>query len=37
MIVYRASDGSTWVRPKDVFFQMVEVNGELVPRFAPIS
>ena len=37
MIVYRASDESTWVRPKDVFFEMIEVDGELVPRFAPIS
>jgi hypothetical protein len=37
MVVYRADDGSIWTRPKDVFFQLVGVDGELVPRFAPVS
>ena len=37
MVVYRAADGSIWTRPKDVFFQLVDVDGELVPRFAPVS
>ncbi|TFW28380.1 DUF1653 domain-containing protein [Massilia horti] len=37
MIVYRAADGSVWVRPKAVFFEQVEVDGKLVPRFAPLS
>ena len=37
MMVYRASDGSLWVRPKSVFFELVEVNGQRVPRFAPVS
>ena len=37
MIVYRAADGSIWTRPKDVFFQLVDVDGEMVPRFAPVS
>jgi hypothetical protein len=37
MVVYRAADGSVWIRPKDVFFQLVEVDGTLVPRFAPVS
>jgi hypothetical protein len=36
MVVYRAADGSIWTRPKDVFFQLVEVDGQLVPRFAPV-
>jgi hypothetical protein len=36
MVVYRAADGSIWTRPKDVFFQLVDVDGELVPRFAPV-
>ena len=36
MIVYRAADGSIWTRPKDVFFQLVEVDGKLVPRFVPV-
>jgi hypothetical protein len=35
MVVYRAADGSIWTRPKDVFFQLVDVDGERVPRFAP--
>lgn len=37
MVVYRAADGSIWTRPKDVFFQLVDVDGELVPRFAPVN
>lgn len=37
MTVYRAADGSFWIRPKDVFFEMVEVDGEQVPRFSPIK
>ncbi|MDB5910206.1 MAG: hypothetical protein JWP34_4320 [Massilia sp.] len=36
MVVYRAADGSIWTRPKEVFFQLVEVDGQLVPRFAPV-
>jgi hypothetical protein len=36
MIVYRAADGSIWTRPKDVFFQLIEVDGTLVPRFVPL-
>ena len=37
MIVYRAPDGSLWIRPRTVFFEMVEVDGALVPRFATID
>jgi hypothetical protein len=37
MIIYRAADGSIWARPKAVFFELVEVVGLLVPRFAPVS
>ncbi|HLL11485.1 MAG TPA: DUF1653 domain-containing protein [Rubrivivax sp.] len=37
MIVYRAHDGSVWVRDKRVFFETVEVDGQRVPRFAPLS
>ena len=36
MIVYRAEDGSMWIRPKSVFFEMIDVDGTLMPRFAPI-
>ena len=37
MIIYRAHDGSIWARPKSVFFELIEVEGLLVPRFAPVS
>jgi hypothetical protein len=37
VIVYRGEDGRTWVRPKDVFFETIEVEGERVPRFALMS
>jgi len=37
MIVYRAANGSIWIRPKDVFFQLIEVDGKTVQRFTPID
>lgn len=37
MIVYRAADGSIWIRPKDVFFQIIEVDGQMVSRFTPLD
>ena len=37
MIIYRAHDGSIWARPKSVFFELVEVDGQRVPRFAPVA
>ena len=37
MIIYRAHDGSIWARPKAVFFELVEADGMMVPRFAPVS
>lgn len=37
MIVYKSNNGSVWIRPKDVFFEMVEVDGQKVQRFAPIA
>lgn len=36
MIVYRAANGSLWTRPEKVFFEMVDVDGVAVPRFAPL-
>lgn len=36
MIVYRAADGSLWVRPKSVFMELIEYDGTLIPRFSPI-
>lgn len=35
-IVYRAPDGSLWIRPKSVFFEMIEVGGKMVQRFTEI-
>lgn len=37
MIVYRAANGTVWIRPRAVFFETVEVDGIQVPRFAPIA
>ena len=37
MIIYRSHDGSVWARPKSVFFELIEVEGLMVPRFAPVS
>ncbi len=36
LVVYRALYGEygVWVRPKDMFFSMVVVDGVEVPRFA---
>lgn len=36
MIVYRAADGALWIRPKAVFFELIEIDGVLTPRFAPL-
>lgn len=35
MMVYRGADGATWVRPRDVFFEMVDAGASRVPRFSP--
>lgn len=36
MIVYRAADGSVWIRPRTVFFELIDIGGTMVPRFAPV-
>jgi hypothetical protein len=33
-VVYRAADGSLWVRPAAMFTETVEHDGRMVPRFA---
>lgn len=35
LVVYRQEygDHSLWVRPKAMFLESVEVNGEMIPRF----
>ncbi|HXZ06897.1 MAG TPA: DUF1653 domain-containing protein [Paraburkholderia sp.] len=37
MIVYRAANGTIWTRPASVFFELVERDGTMVPRFKPID
>jgi hypothetical protein len=37
VVVYRGQDGKTWVRPKDAFFETVEVGGERMSRFMPLD
>jgi hypothetical protein len=37
MIVYKAGNGTIWTRPASVFFELVEVGGAKVQRFAPIN
>lgn len=34
MVVYRSTlNGACWVRPYSMFFEEIELNGKLVPRF----
>lgn len=37
MIVYKAANGTIWTRPASVFFEVIEINGAKVQRFAPID
>ena len=37
VIVYRSHNGSIWTRPKSVFFEMVNIEGTSVPRFAAVE
>jgi hypothetical protein len=37
MIVYRAENGTIWTRPASVFFELIEHEGQTIPRFAPIN
>jgi len=37
MIVYRAANGTIWCRPREVFFETIEVDGKQVQRFKPIA
>lgn len=37
LVVYRAADGSMWVRPLAMFTETVQHEGRTVPRFAPIE
>ncbi len=37
MVIYRAADGTLWTRPRAAFFELVEVDGQQVRRFAPLD
>lgn len=39
MVIYKGlyAPYETWLRPYDMFFETVEVDGETVPRFAKIE
>jgi hypothetical protein len=37
MIIYQAADGSTWARPSDNFFELIELDCKTVPRFSLID
>ncbi|SEJ05086.1 DUF1653 domain-containing protein [Paraburkholderia diazotrophica] len=37
MVVYRAENGTIWTRPSSVFFEMIEHEGDKIPRFSPIN
>lgn len=39
MVVYQAlyGDYGIWVRPKDMFFEKIEVNGKIVDRFKKVK
>jgi hypothetical protein len=37
MVVYKSEEGLIWARPRDVFFESVEYEGNTVPRFAQIN
>jgi hypothetical protein len=39
LVVYRAlyGEGGLWVRPYAMFFEQVEIEGCLQPRFAPVN
>lgn len=36
MTVYRSADGRLWGRPTAVFVELIDVQGEKVPRFAAV-
>jgi len=35
LVLYKQlyGDGSLWVRPKAMFFEQIELNGQEIPRF----
>jgi hypothetical protein len=39
LVLYRAlyGEGGLWVRPHAMFFEQVEIDGRLQPRFTPLG
>ncbi len=37
MMIYKSEEGLIWARPKEVFFETVQHEGQAVPRFAPLA
>jgi len=37
LVAYQNSEGKVWVRPYDMFFEKVEVDGVMVDRFKEIK
>ncbi len=37
MMIYKSDEGLIWARPKTVFFEQVQHEGQSVPRFAPVG
>jgi len=39
MVIYKAlyAPYETWLRPYDMFFETVEIDGKTVPRFAKVE
>lgn len=37
MVLYKAPDGKKWVRPAVMFFESIEVRGQMTKRFTKIE
>lgn len=37
LVIYKTAEGEIFARPYDMFFEEVEVDGEMVPRFKEIT
>ncbi|MFB5190866.1 DUF1653 domain-containing protein [Alicyclobacillus fastidiosus] len=36
-VIYATQAGDIWIRPYDMFFETVEVDGKCVPRFQAVE
>ncbi len=37
LMIYKSEEGLIWARPKEVFFETVQLEGKTVPRFARVD